>query len=131
MSLARRDSIVALQDHMLAHPEYAEPEVSIKHSFAAGIYAREMTLKAGSFVVGALHKTQHLFNVSQGSCIVATDNKVELIEAPYSGRTEIGDKRVITAITDLIWTTYHVTEETDIEVIEESITAKDYRELLE
>lgn len=130
MSLVRRSQIQDLQDHMMSH-DYAPAEVSIKHTFADGLYSREMTLKAGSFVVGALHKTQHLFNISKGSCMVALEDRVEHLEAPYSGITEIGDKRVIAAITDLVWTTYHVTNETDPDKIAELITVKDHRELLE
>ena len=130
MSLVRRNQIQELQDLMLVTP-HDMPEVTIKHTFADGLYAREMSLKANSFVVGALHKTQHLFNISKGSCMVALEDRVEYLEAPYSGITQIGDKRVITAITDLVWTTYHVTNETDPEKIAELITVKDHRELLE
>jgi hypothetical protein len=130
VNLVRRNQIQDLQDHMLSN-SYAQPEATVKHTFADGLYAREMTLKANSFVVGALHKTKHLFNISKGSCMVALEDRVEYLEAPYSGVTEIGDKRVITAITDLVWTTYHVTNETDPEKIAELITVKDHRELLE
>lgn len=130
MNLARRNKIQDLQDYMLEGGHEA-PQVSVKHTFANGLYAREMSLKANSFVVGALHKTQHLYNISKGSCMVALEDKVEYLEAPYSGITEIGDKRVITAITDLVWTTYHVTDETDPDIIAELITVKDHRELLE
>ena len=130
MNLVKRHKIQGLQDYLLDNSCPA-PQVEVKHTFADGIYAREMSLKANSFVVGALHKTQHLFNISKGSCMVALEDRVEYLEAPYSGITQIGDKRVITAITDLVWTTYHVTNETDPDIIAELITVKDHRELLE
>ena len=130
MSLVKRHKIQDLQDFMLETP-HEPPEVEVRHTFANGLYAREMSLKANSFVVGALHKTQHLFNISKGSCMVALEDRVEYLEAPYSGITQIGDKRVITAITDLVWTTYHVTNETDPDIIVSQITVKDHRELLE
>jgi hypothetical protein len=37
------------------------------------------------------------------------------------GQTQPGMKRVIYAITDTVWTTFHVTEETDVDKIAEQI----------
>jgi hypothetical protein len=70
-----------------------QAETEVKHHFSDGVYARELRIPAGVCLVGALHKTNHFFTVS----------------------------RVIYAITDTVWTTFHVTEETDVDKIAEQI----------
>jgi hypothetical protein len=104
---------------MLAMPQ-AETEVT--HHFADGIYARELFIPAGVCLVGALHNTNHLFTVSQGECVAVTHEGREEIKAPYMGQTHPGMKRMIYAITDTVWTTFHVTEETDVDKIADEIT---------
>ena len=103
---------------MLSMPQ---AETETRHHFADGIYARELFIPAGVCLVGALHKTNHLFTVSQGECVAVTHEGREEIKAPYMGQTHPGMKRVIYAITDTVWTTFHVTEETDVDKIAEQI----------
>ena len=119
MNLALQSNIYKAQDVMLAMPQ-AETEVT--HHFADGIYARELLIPAGVCLVGALHKTNHLFTVSEGECVAVTHEGREEIKAPYMGQTHPGMKRVIYAITDTVWTTFHVTEETDVDKIADEIT---------
>ena len=99
MNVALQSNIYKAQDMMLAMPQ-AETETRL---------------------VGALHKTNHLFTISQGECVAVTHEGREEIKAPYMGQTHPGMKRVIYAITDTVWTTFHVTEETDVDKIAEQI----------
>lgn len=118
MNVALQSNIYKAQDVMLAMPQ-AETEVT--HHFADGIYARELFIPAGVCLVGALHNTNHLFTVSQGECVAVTHESREEIKAPYMGQTQPGMKRMIYAITDTVWTTFHVTEETDVDKISKEI----------
>ena len=108
-------NIKDLQEEML---KMNQVEVSTVHRFAEGIYSREITIPEGVCLVGAKHRTQHMFIVSKGNCLF---NQGVEIEAPYQGVTEIGTKRAIMALTETVMTTFHVTDETDIEEIERTI----------
>ncbi len=63
MNVALQSNIYNIQDLMLSMPQ---AETETRHHFADGIYARELFIPAGVCLVGALHKTNHLFTVSQG-----------------------------------------------------------------
>jgi hypothetical protein len=118
MNLALQDGIFKAQDLMLQMPQV---ETVVTDHFADGLYARELFIPAGVCLVGALHKTNHIFTVSQGECYAVTHEGKEHMVAPYTGQTRPGMKRVIYAVTDTVWTTYHPTDETNPEKIAEQI----------
>lgn len=122
MNLALQSNIFKLQDFMLQQ-EQAETETI--HHFSDGIYARELRIPAGVCIVGALHKTKHFMMVSKGSCSIATHEGSTVVEAPYIVETQPGIKRVVYAETDTVMTTFHVTNETDIEKIAEQILVQE------
>ena len=122
MNLAVQSNIFKLQDFMLQR-EQAETETI--HHFSDGIYARELRIPAGVCVVGALHKTKHFMMVSKGKCSIATHEGAQFVEAPYMVETTPGIKRVIYAETDTVMTTFHVTNETDIDKIAEQILVRE------
>lgn len=107
--------------------EYAmaqhEPfECPIVHRFAPGLYIREMTLPAGVLTTSMEHKTAHAFVVSKGKIEVISENEGAVIyEAPYCGITQPGTRRMAYAVEETVWTTFHVTEETDVETIANEI----------
>ena len=51
----------------------SEPQVEIEpvHYFAHGLYAREITIKAGTLLTGKVHRTEHLNIVSKGRIAVS------------------------------------------------------------
>lgn len=121
--LALQSDIKKLQGIMLKLPQ---AEIEATHRFTDSLYAREVFIPAGVALVGATHKTNHLYVVSSGHCEVVVDGRRETITAPFTGETKKGDKRVIYAITDTVWTTFHPTQETCLDklgqiLIEESI----------
>jgi len=118
MNLALQDGIFKAQDLMLQMPQ---AETVVTDHFTDGLYARELFIPAGVCLVGALHKTNHIFTVSQGECYAVTHEGKEHIVAPHTGQTRPGMKRVIYAVTDTVWTTYHPTDETNPEKIAEQI----------
>ncbi len=113
-----QDQIYKLQDIIKDLPQ---ADVQIRHHFSDGMYAREMFMPAGTCVVGALHKTQHLYSVVKGHCLATSQYGSEEIKAPFLGETIPGTKRVIYAITDCVWITYHPTDLTDVDEIEAAL----------
>lgn len=94
------------------------------HRFTDKMYIREIFMPADTLVTSKIHKTNHPFVVSMGSVSVKIDDgEWELIEAPYSGTTLPGTRRVLYIHSDTIWTTFHVNEDNchDIEMIENRI----------
>ena len=98
-------------------------ECPLKHTFTPGLYARQIFMPAGTLVTSKIHRTRHQFIVSHGRVSVynALTREVETYEAPYHGITEPGTRRILFNHTDVIWTTLHPTEETDLDVIEAMI----------
>lgn len=116
--ITTQDDIIKLQSLMLKGDTI---ELETRHHFSDGLYARELFIPAGVCLVGALHKTRHLYTVVKGKCRVSTQFENIEIEAPFMGETIPGTKRVIYAETDCVWITYHPTELTSVEEIEKAI----------
>ena len=113
-NVATQDSIYKLQDIIKDMPQVTG---QTRHHFSDGMYARELFIPAGTVVVGALHKSQHLYMVVKGKCKVSSQYETVEIEAPYIGETIPGTKRVIYAETDCIWIGFIPTELTDVDEI--------------
>lgn len=111
--------IQALQAFMAVQPE--QIKLAVRHHFTAGLYARELTVPAGVMLVGALHRTQHLFVLLQGTIIVNDGSGPREVSAPSISETQPGIKRAIHALTDARLVTFHVTEETDLAKIEAAV----------
>ena len=122
-----REKVFQLQDFM--DGVEAKADCPVKHIFAPGVYAREIFIPAGSLVVGKIHKHAHLNFITKGRVKVATETGAREYEAPYTFVSEVGTKRAVYAIEDTIWTTIHVTDETDLEKIEDYVIAKSYDDL--
>ena len=112
------NDILELQESMLKLPQV---DIKTEHNYLNGAYARTITIPKGVVLVGAKHLTRHSFIVSKGTCVINDgDNPVEL-KAPYHGITEIGTKRSIFALTETVFTTIHITTETDLKKLEQLI----------
>lgn len=118
MEVAKQDDIYKLQSLML---EGDTIDLETRHHFSDGLYARELFIPAGVCLVGALHKTKHLYTVVKGKCRVSSQFENLEIEAPFMGETIPQTKRVIYAVTDCVWITYHPTDLTDVEEIEKAL----------
>lgn len=106
---------------------YPAVDCPLTHVFTEGLYAREIFLPAGSLATSKIHKTEHPFIVSKGKILVSIDKGdwVQL-EAPYMGVTKPGTRRVVYAIEDTVWTTFHANPDniTDLEEVEDKIIEK-------
>lgn len=104
---------------------------NVEHRFTTGMYIRELTIPAGVMIVSMKHKTQHPFVLSKGVLYISYQGgEREVIEAPYTGITQPGAKRVIFAEKDAVLTTFHVTEETDVKKICDEILEPNRNPLL-
>jgi len=109
-------------------PEYLV-HCPLKHTFAEGMYIREIFLPKGFLFVTKIHKFTHPYFLLKGDCSVLTEEGVKRIKAPLSGITSAGTKRIIYTHQDTVWITVHVTRETDLVKIEEEVIAKTYADM--
>lgn len=100
-------------------------ECPVKHRFTPGLYIRETLLPAGTTLTSKIHNTEHPYVVTEGSIKVWTEETgTVLINAPHHGITKPGTRRILTALTDTVWTTYHPTTKTNVDDIEADIMEK-------
>ena len=102
----------------------------LKHSFADGVYVREIFIPKGELIIGKIHKHSHPNFLMSGEVSVLTEEGAKRLKAPLSMISPAGTKRVVYAHEDTVWITIHVTEKTELSDIESEIIAKDYDELL-
>ena len=117
--LTKPDQILKLQNAILKSDQ--QVDLITSHHFSKGLYARELTIPAGVIVVGAKHLTTHMFMIVKGRCKVSSQFGEYEVEAPFIGETIPKTKRVILAITDCVWITFHPTDLTDVKEIEKAI----------
>jgi quercetin dioxygenase-like cupin family protein len=109
------------------------PEIPIKHLFADQIYIRQMEMKQGQIVVGAIHNHLHAWFLMKGRVLI--NNNGEKIEhiAPCYTVSEPGSKRFIYALEDSIFVNVHKNPSNtkDIEKLEKEIVSFDIEKFKE
>lgn len=121
-----REKLYKLQAAIGALPEI---ECPLQHVFAPGVYARTIYIPQGGVLVGKIHKHKHLNILSQGAVFVMTEGGgTEHLIGPLTMVSEPGTKRAVHALTDVVWTTIHLVESTDLAEIEDQVIAKSYAE---
>ena len=119
-----RAKIYALQASLADCPEVEAP---LTHVFAPGVYMRTIFIKAGCVVVGKIHKHTHGNILSQGRVTVVTESGgEEHLQAPLTMVSCAGTKRALVAHTDVVWTTIHVTNATNLDELEKELIAENY-----
>lgn len=129
LDLARpvtRDSILALERVLLQHPQAALP---VFHHFAGGVYARELHIPKGTALTGKIHRFGHINVLLKGDITVLTEHGMQRLVAPCVLCSSPGIKRAGFAHEDTIWITFHATEETDPEKIEQQCIVPDYSQI--
>ena len=130
-SVADGVNVVVGDGNELIYPEMWE----YKHSFADGIYIREMKMKQGQLGFSAIHKHSYGFFLLSGVLASSKEEGVEEFIAPCYIVSPRGAKRVVYAIEDCVITTVHAnpTNTQDLKKIEQINVVfnwEDYEEYL-
>lgn len=81
-------------------------DMPLRNFFAPGIYARELTIPAGTLLTGRRHLAEHICIVSAGEITVWEDGRPpEVVRAPYSIVGARGARRIGYAHEETVWTT--------------------------
>jgi hypothetical protein len=106
----------------------------LEHIFTPGIYTRQITIKAGTVVVGKIHRHEHpSFLMSGRVRVVTEEGGMEEIIAPKVMVSPSGTKRAVFALEDAVWVTVHSnpTDTQDLDEIEKEVIAKTFKEIEE
>ena len=88
----------------LVYPEHLWKH---KHSFADGIYVREVKIKKGQVGFSAIHKHSYAFFLLSGVLASSKEDGVEEFIAPCYIISPRGAKRIVYAVEDCVITTVH------------------------
>jgi hypothetical protein len=133
-----RKLIMDFEDKLLDLPDsYGDPEKPgqdkmantinpLKHTFADGLYIREIFMPKGQIISTGIHKKEHPYFVLKGDISVLTDKGIKRIKAPFNGITKPGTKRLIYMHEDSIWITVHATDKSTPEDVLNEVVAKDF-----
>jgi hypothetical protein len=129
-----REKVNRAEDLMRAYGEPAE--IPVRNYFAnagtaRGVYAREITIPAGTLLTGKIHKYEQINILSKGDISVLTEEGIVRVQAPCTIVSPAGTKRIAYAHTECVWTTIHGTELTDLEAIEAQFIAQTEQEYLD
>ena len=102
-SIADGVNVVMGDGNELIYPEMWE----YKHSFADGIYIREMKMKQGQLGFSAIHKHSYGFFLLSGVLASSKEEGVEEFIAPCYIVSPRGAKRIVYAVEDCVITTIH------------------------
>tara|TARA_R110000737_G_scaffold144520_2_gene174676 strand:- start:184 stop:681 length:498 start_codon:yes stop_codon:yes gene_type:complete len=130
-SIADGIDVVVGDGNELIYPDMWE----YKHSFADGIYIREMKMKQGQLGFSAIHKHSYGFFLLSGVLASSKEEGVEEFIAPCYIVSPRGAKRVVYAVEDCVITTVHAnpTNTKDLKEIEQInvvFSWQDYEEYL-
>ena len=114
-NIPTREQIERLQAEMVKLPQ---DEVITEHYFSEGMYCRKVFRKAGTLIVGKVHKKPHFFLCAKGEIIAWSEKGMRNLKAGDVIESLPGTKRVTLAVEDSIGITFHKTDKTDLDEIE-------------
>lgn len=113
------DKIKQLQMSIMEMPQ-ADGMVT-EHFFAGGMYCRKLFRKAGTLIVGKIHKADHFFICIMGEIAVSSENGTKILKPGDVIESKPGTKRATYALSDAIGMTVHRTDKIDLDEIEEEL----------
>tara|TARA_R100000700_G_C3153037_1_gene131138 strand:+ start:440 stop:886 length:447 start_codon:yes stop_codon:yes gene_type:complete len=125
ISIADNENIIADGGNIVYRDKF-----KYKHTFADGIYVREMTIEKDEVIIGAIHKHLHVWFLLSGNITVLTEGKLKEYQAPCTVLSEPGVKRVIYGNEESVFVNVHKnpTNTKDIKELEKQIVALNYNE---
>lgn len=125
-----REDVLNLESVIKNMPTaFEECPYPLFHSFADGMYTREIHINAGDLVVGAIHRNEYFVRVLKGRLWVVSEFGSKEILAPNSFVAKAGVKHIVFTLEDTVWTDTHRTDKTKIKEAEAEIFVDSYEEL--
>ena len=126
ISIADGDNIIGNGKEII----YPEKFWKYKHSFAQGLYIREMNMKKGQLGVSAIHKHSYGFFLLSGLLAGTKEDGIDEFKSPCYIVSPQGAKRIVYAITDCKIVTVHAnpTNTQDLDELAKTNVVFDWKE---
>jgi len=115
VALTTTQKVESLLPELRAMPQV---DCNTQHYFGPNMYVREVTMPAGSVIIGKAHKAEHMCVMLQGRMLIINEDgsKTELV-AP---KTFVGTpgRKVAYIVETTVFQNIFVTDETDIDKLE-------------
>jgi hypothetical protein len=109
---------IEIAEYVLRNMDGAVYELELSHSCKDGVYYRTVFLPKGMLLTGKTHNFDHMSLLSKGEVSIFTKDGLEHRKATSAWHSKAGTKRLILVHEDSIWTTSHITNETDLSILE-------------
>ena len=127
--IKNRQDILNFEKYIRSMPTaFDQCPYPIFHSFADGMYTREIHINKGDLAVGAIHRNDYFVNVLKGRLWVVSEFGSREIIAPDSFIAKAGVKHIVFTLEDTVWTDTHKTDKTSIDKAEKEIFVESYEE---
>jgi len=114
--------------------EHEPVEIPETHTFAGGVYIREIFIPAGTLIMGKRHRGKTCNILMKGELLlyVSEEDKPAHIKGPLVFESPANAKKLAFCLSDAVFMNIHPTEKTDLKEIEEEfiITEEEF-EMLE
>jgi hypothetical protein len=124
--------MLRMERAMRKHENCVTPDVfPLKHTFANGMYIREIFCPKGSMILSYVHKHSNPAFLLEGEITIIGPDGNKRVKAPYSFISPSGSQRIVFHHEDTRFATVHlnITNERDIDKIEKEIYVPHYSEL--
>lgn len=95
-----------------------QAECKVEHNFGDNVYIRQAFNPKDVLIVGETHKLPHICMITKGKVSVFTEDGVSTYSEGEGFVGKPGDKRIVYAWEDSIFSTMHCTSERNIETLE-------------
>lgn len=113
-----------IRSAVVAAGDMPQVECTLKHFFLPGLYLREITMPAGSVIIGKIHRTEHFNIIQRGRLRIASPAGVEEL-GPCTFVSKPGVQKVLHILEETVWTTVHVTNEMSLAALEQELIVPD------
>lgn len=103
----------------------SDVDMNLVHHFADGIYVRQLTIPAGTVIIGKKHKKECVNIMLKGDITIYADGDMERFTDHYIGVAPAGTQKAARAHKDTIWLCIHAVDNDNLEEIEKDIIIED------
>lgn len=124
-----RSTILAAEKKLLCDSRSVTAEdFPLRHSFADGVYIRELFVPKGFIVISKIHPAVYTSFFIHGDITMYTEKGLEKLSAPKTIISPAWTKRIFYTHTDFLWATVHPNESNsrNIEELESVIHKYEY-----
>lgn len=121
-----RDSIENMEKRFQSSPDVKHVDLEPDHYFAHGVYCRKLVIPQGCTLTGKIHRHSCLNVIPVGDITVTTEEGSKRIKGPTIFVSPPGTKRAGRAHAETTWLTFHHTEQTDPDLVEQEVVVDNY-----